>query len=82
MTPTPGGLAAPESPRARRFTSQSSQRLFQEAFPSRNVTVQAYGNVLTAVASLHGLSSEELTRAELEFNDPDYEVLIAIRAVK
>ncbi len=65
-----------------RFTSQSSQRLFQEAFPSRNVTVQAYGNVLTAVASLHGLSSEELTRPELEFNDPDYEVLVAIRAVK
>lgn len=65
-----------------RFTTQSSQRLFEEAFQSSNVTVQACGNVLTAVAILHGLASEELAPRELDFDDPDYEVLITIRAVK
>lgn len=65
-----------------RFTSQSSRRLFEEAFPPANVTVQVYGNVLTAAAFLHGLASDELTPRELDASDPDYEVLIGIRTVK
>jgi SAM-dependent methyltransferase len=65
-----------------RFTSLSARRLFEESFPPAGVTVDAYGNVLTAIAFLHGLCSEELTAAELEPRDPDYEVLIGVRAVK
>ena len=41
-----------------------------------------YGNVLTATAFLHGLVQEELTRDELEYHDPDYEVIIGIKATK
>jgi hypothetical protein len=44
--------------------------------------VEAYGNVLVAMAYLYGLSSVELTAQELEYHDPDYQVLITIRAVK
>jgi hypothetical protein len=47
-----------------------------------NVTVATYGNVLAAVASLHGLATEEMTQDELDYLDPDYEVLIRIRAKK
>jgi hypothetical protein len=47
-----------------------------------HVTVQAHGNVLAAMAFLHGLVSEELRQDELDYFDPDYEVLITIRAVK
>lgn len=64
------------------FTTQSSQRLFQEFFPEAQIAVNAYGNVLTAVALLHGLASEELRPEELDSCDPDYQVLITIRAVK
>src|SRR4029453_10983902 len=39
-----------------RFTSLSSRRLFAEVFPSAQVTVEAHGNVLTALAFLHGLA--------------------------
>jgi hypothetical protein len=46
------------------------------------VEVQAHGNVLAATAFLQGLAAEELTQAELDYNDPDYEVNIAVRAVK
>jgi hypothetical protein len=35
-----------------------------------------------AAASLYGLSAEELTQDELDVADPDYEVLIGIRAEK
>ncbi len=35
-----------------------------------------------AIASLHGLAAEELTSDELDYRDPDYEVLIAVRARK
>lgn len=65
-----------------RFTTLSARRLFEEAFPPENVNVKAYGNVLTAIAFLHGLAAEELKREELDYHDPDYEVLITVRAVK
>jgi SAM-dependent methyltransferase len=65
-----------------RFTSLSAHRLFTEAFPEAGVTVQAYGNVLVAMAFLHGLIVPELHREELEYHDPDYELLITIRASK
>jgi SAM-dependent methyltransferase len=65
-----------------RFTTLSLRRLFEQSFPPQAVTVGAQGNVLTAVAFLHGLGSGELTAPELEAHDPDYEVLITLRAVK
>lgn len=65
-----------------RFTSLSARRLFQEVFAPENVKVDSYGNVLSAIAFLHGIAAEELKREELELRDPNYEVLIAVRAVK
>jgi hypothetical protein len=65
-----------------RFTSLSARRLFEEVFPPANVTVEAYGNVLAATAFLYGLASHELRTQELDFRDPDYEVLMTVRAVK
>lgn len=65
-----------------RFTTLSVRKLFIEVFPDYCITVQAYGNVLTAIAFLHGLISNELRQGELDYHDPDYEVLITVRAVK
>jgi SAM-dependent methyltransferase len=65
-----------------RFTTQSARRLFGRAFPPANVRAVAYGNVLAAVAFLHGLAAEELEGDELDYEDPDFEVLVAVRAVK
>ncbi len=64
------------------FTSQSLRRLLAEFFPSPNLTIQAHGNVLAAIAFLHGLAAEELTREELDYADPNYEVLLTARASK
>jgi len=65
-----------------RFTAQSMRRLLAEAFPGGDFRIDVYGNVLAAIASLHGLAAEELTPEELDHADPDYEVLLGVRAVK
>lgn len=65
-----------------RFTSRSAQFVFGEVFGEANVQVQSYGNVLTATAFLHGLVQEELTRQELEYCDPAFELLIGVAAIK
>lgn len=65
-----------------RFTSRSAARVFGEVFGPENVEVQTYGNVLSAVAFLHGLVQEEVTPGELEYQDPDYELVIALKATR
>lgn len=65
-----------------RFTSMSARLLFGEIFPPDHLVIQAYGNVLVATAFLYGLALEELDRKELEYNDPDYEFFITVRATK
>jgi peptidoglycan/xylan/chitin deacetylase (PgdA/CDA1 family)/SAM-dependent methyltransferase len=64
------------------FTILSAQRLFEESFPAENVVVENHGNALVATAFLQGLGVGELRQEELEFRDPDYEFVIAIKAVK
>jgi SAM-dependent methyltransferase len=65
-----------------RFTSLSLRLLFEEVLPPAEVTIETFGNVLAAAAFLYGLAAEELEPRELEAHDPDYEVSIAVRAVK
>ena len=65
-----------------RFTSMSARRLFAAAFPPETVRLSVYGNVLTATAFLQGMAASELRRHELEERHPDYEVIIAVRAVR
>jgi SAM-dependent methyltransferase len=65
-----------------RFTTFSVRRLIADVFPAAAVSVQGHGNVLVALAFLHGLLITELRREELEYHDPDYEVLITARAQK
>ena len=52
------------------------------AFAPEGVRVEAYGNVLASISFLHGLTVDDLRREELDLRDPDYEMLVAIRAQK
>lgn len=65
-----------------RFTAQSIRKIFLGYFPDDKLTIETYGNVLAAVSILHGLAAHELSKSELDFRDPDFEVLIGVRAVK
>jgi SAM-dependent methyltransferase len=61
-----------------RFTSQGTKRLFEEAFDQ--VEVEAHGNVLSAAAFLYAYAAEALNEEELAHRDPEYELLVAVRA--
>ena len=63
-----------------RFTDLSARRLFEEVFSPEHLKVEVFGNVRSAIAFLHGLAAEDLSPEELELRDPDYQVLICVRA--
>jgi len=65
-----------------RFTDLSIKKAFEEIFGKDNIEVKTYGNVLTAISFLHGISAEELSYDELFYKDPDYQIIIGIKAVK
>jgi SAM-dependent methyltransferase len=64
------------------ITAQSAEALFAETFPHANVEVSTYGNVLAATCSLHGICVEEVSTVDLDVCDPDFEVLVTVRATK
>lgn len=64
------------------FTPLSVSKLSLEFFPRGQLKVSGFGNVLVAVAFLHGLSAEELFREELDCYHVGYEIVIGFRAVK
>lgn len=64
------------------FTTLSASRLFEAGFPGGTVEVVSFGNVLSSIAFLHGLSIHELRSDELDVHDPDYQLVIGVRAVK
>lgn len=87
LATAPGISPIPASDRERwgwywGFTTSSARRLFTERFSPDHVAVRSYGNVLAAIAFLHGLAAEELKHAELDARRPEYELLIAVRAEK
>ncbi len=65
-----------------RFTSLSARRLLADVFGAEQVKVEAHGNVRIAAAFLYGMSLEQVNQADLTRTDPDYELLITVRAVK
>jgi len=64
------------------ITTQSAAKLFDETFPGADVTVGSFGNVLTAMCALQGIVSDEIGKRELDHFDPDFEVIVTVRAVK
>jgi SAM-dependent methyltransferase len=64
------------------FTEPSMRRLFSERFGASELQVRTRGNVLAASALLYGLAREELSREELDADDPLYAVIVTIRGRK
>ena len=64
------------------FTHHSVRRMCAESFEGSETDVTSYGNVLAAVAFLHGLGCDELTREELDDQRLEYSLIHAARVVK
>lgn len=65
-----------------RMTPTAAKLLFADPFGAANVSLQCYGNVLTAAAFLYGLASADIPSWAWSQNDPDYPLLVCVRAVK
>jgi SAM-dependent methyltransferase len=75
-------VAPPPEPDYWRFTADGCSKLFGDVFGTEQVAVRAYGNALTCIAFLTGMAHEELSRTELEVDDPLFPLVITVRAIK
>lgn len=64
------------------FRPESLRKLITDVFQGSSVSVESAGNVLAAIAFLHGLALEEVNRVALDAHDPAYPVIVSARAVK
>jgi SAM-dependent methyltransferase len=65
-----------------RFTARSAERLFGEVYGDENIEVKQHGNVHAAAAFLDGLAAEDVDPGALETVDPDFHLLMTVRAVR
>jgi hypothetical protein len=65
-----------------RFTARSAQRLFSDVYGEEHVQVRQHGNVHAAAAFLYGLAAEDLAASALESTDPDFHLVMTVRAVR
>jgi SAM-dependent methyltransferase len=65
-----------------RFTQYGIEKLMAATFGRPNCSIATYGNVLTAIAFLSGISTPELKAEELDFLDPQFPVIISAHATK
>lgn len=59
------------------FTDLSLRRLFEKLVPPENIKVEVFGNVKAAASFLYGLAQHEIPQKDLDYLDPDYQVIIA-----
>ncbi len=64
-----------------RFTPQGAELIFSKIFGERNVEVSTFGNVMSSQCFWVGMATEELTKKELDHNDPRFPCIITIKAI-
>ncbi len=65
-----------------RFTPDGAKIIFRKIFKERKVKVKSFGNVLTGQCFWVGMSQEELSLDELEYNDPEFPCIVGVVAKK
>lgn len=58
------------------FTDLSLKKLFSEFVPQENIEIITYGNAKVASCFLYGLAQHELRKKDLDYVDPDYQLII------
>jgi SAM-dependent methyltransferase len=65
-----------------RFTGAAVRRMFAEEFGEEGLQIEVLGNVLAATAFLHGIAAEEFDPEDLLEADPQFQMLITVKAVR
>lgn len=65
------------------FTDKALQRLGTDTFPGgSSFEISSFGNVRVATAYLYGMGLPEVDQASLDYYDPQFQVINAVKAVK
>ena len=64
------------------FTESSVRRLLEDQFNKNNIQTEVFGNVKVVASFLYGLGVNELTKEDYEYQDPNYQLIIAAKAIK
>jgi predicted SAM-dependent methyltransferase len=64
------------------FTESSITKMLSEVFPEQNISIKTYGNVLVASSFLYGMGLPEISKENMDYHDPHYQVIITAKAVK
>ncbi|ALJ01465.1 glycosyl transferase family 2 [Rufibacter tibetensis] len=64
------------------FTDKVLKRIMADTFPSGQVEVGSHGNVFVASAFLYGMGKPELSQADFDLYDPQYQVINTVKAIK
>jgi len=75
-------MDGPDAGELWRFVPNGLRMVLSTVFDRDKLLVRGYGNSLAAAAELRGVASHELTRAELNAQDPRFPVEVCARAVK
>jgi hypothetical protein len=65
-----------------RFTPLSLMRLFEKSFPRNQISIESFGNSLSATCFVQGIPAEKLSIEELSYVDVDYPLTITVLAQK
>ena len=64
------------------FTDNAMRKLMRDTFNGSAIDIRTYGNVYVAAAFLYGMGLPEFREDSLLYNDPSYQVIISVKAVK
>ncbi len=64
------------------FTGLSIEKLMKDTFPNGKTEVETFGNVFAASSFLYGMGISEVPKEKLDYNDPHFQVIITVKAVK
>jgi SAM-dependent methyltransferase len=64
------------------FTPASIRYMVEQVFSPESSKIEVHGNVFAGVCALQGIALEDISAAELQPADPDYPVVLSIRAGK
>lgn len=64
------------------FTDLCIRKLFEEFVPAENIEVKTHGNCKVSKMFLSGLAVHEVKKSDLDYRDPDYQMLITARVIK
>jgi SAM-dependent methyltransferase len=65
-----------------RFTRASTQYIFRKFFSKEKIEIKTWGNVLIGIGFWSGQSQEEFSKKQLDYVDPNFPVIVTIKATK